>query len=595
MAKEKYSYLRTLQGKLNMCFLLIVAIAVVSFMMIFIVRSKSELQTTSMEYTGQLLQMVNENIDSYIVNMENIAEIVMDNTDVKYFLLTKESEEGLKNVFGLGVQEQFKTLKETRNDIYNIGILCDNGTYMINDKDTIINPYADVKSLDWYKRALEGEEVITSSHVQNIVKDEYPWVVTLSQEIDLGESTTNRAVLFIDLNYSTINSLCEKMSLGESGYVFILDEEGTLVYHPRQQLVYSGFWEENLELVSETEESILYSQDEERIYSIVRSEVTGWTIVGVTYVDELLEGMNRDRITYYVMAIILIGIAMTLAVAISGMITQPIHDLRNSMRQVEKGDFEFELVEPNTGDEISGLIRSFNIMVRKIHQLIEKNNQEQEEKRKSELNALQAQINPHFLYNTLDSIIWMAEDGNTRDVVLMTSALAKLFRKSISNRNEMIMLSEEIDYTRSYLTIQKMRYKDKLEYEIDVDPMVSHIEVIKLIVQPLVENAIYHGIKYKEDGKGTIRVESAYAGDKLEIKVIDNGIGMSKEALEHIFDERVTDRHKNGVGVLNVHRRIQLHYGMAYGLSFESEVGVGTTVTITLPLEREDIEGRTML
>ena len=123
MAKEKYSYLRTLQGKLNMCFLLIVAIAVVSFMMIFIVRSKSELQTTSMEYTGQLLQMVNENIDSYIVNMENIAEIVMDNTDVKYFLLTKEAEEGLKNVFGLGVQEQFKTLKETRNDIYNIGIL----------------------------------------------------------------------------------------------------------------------------------------------------------------------------------------------------------------------------------------------------------------------------------------------------------------------------------------------------------------------------------------------------------------------------------------------------------------------------------------
>ena len=137
--------------------------------------------------------------------------------------------------------------------------------------------------------------------------------------------------------------------------------------------------------------------------------------------------------------------------------------------------------------------------------------------------------------------------------------------------------------------------KDNSEYEIDVDPMVSHIEVIKLIVQPLVENAIYHGIKYKEDGKGTIRVESAYAGDKLEIKVIDNGIGMTKEALEHIFDERVTDRHKNGVGVLNVHRRIQLHYGMAYGLSFESEVGVGTTVTITLPLEREDIEGRTML
>jgi len=590
VTKKRYSYFRTLQGKINMAFLLIVAIAVISLMAIFIGRSKRELQKTSMEYTGQLLEMVNENIDSYIINMENIAKIVTDNSAVRYFLQTNPDSVNMQGVYAEQIEEQFQTLKETRNDIYNIGIICSNGTYFINDKDTLLNPYVDLESLGWCQKALEGEEIITSSHVQNIVADEYPWVVTMSQGIDLGDSTDKKALLFIDLNYSTINSLCEKMSLGKNGYVFILDAEGNLVYHPRQQLIYSGFWQEDLERVTSTTEEMLDSEDGQKIYSIARSDVTGWTIVGVTYVEELLEGMTKDRLTYYMMAVILIGFAMVIAVVLSEMITKPLQDLRESMSQVENGDFDFEIVEPNTGDEIAGLFHSFNIMVQKIRQLIEKNTQEQIEKRKSELNALQAQINPHFLYNTLDSIIWMAEDGNTRDVVLMTSALAKLFRKSISNRNEMITIAEEIDYTRSYLTIQKMRYKDKLEYEIDVDAMISHKEVIKLIVQPLVENSIYHGIKYKE-GKGLVRVEGFRVGEALEIRVIDNGIGMTPECLEHIFDERKTDRHRNGVGVLNVHRRIQLHYGMQYGLSFESEEGVGTTAIITLPWQENNGEG----
>ena len=167
----------------------------------------------------------------------------------------------------------------------------------------------------------------------------------------------------------------------------------------------------------------------------------------------------------------------------------------------------------------------------------------------------------------------------------MTSSLAKLLRQSISNQNELVRVEDEVEYTRSYLTIQKMRYKDKLEYDIQVDQEVMRYKVAKLILQPLVENAIYHGIKYKE-GKGRVLIEGFIKDEELILKVTDDGIGMTEEQLEHIFEKRETDMRRNSVGVLNVHERIRLYHGKEYGLSFESSPGVGTMVKIHLPYEK---------
>ena len=221
--------------------------------------------------------------------------------------------------------------------------------------------------------------------------------------------------------------------------------------------------------------------------------------------------------------------------------------------------------------------------------LMEQNVEEQRQKRKSELKALQAQINPHFIYNTLDSIIWMAEWGKTKEVVLMTSSLAKLLRQSISNQNELVRVEEEVEYTRSYLTIQKMRYKDKLKYEILVNPEIQSKKIPKLVLQPLVENAIYHGIKYKE-GKGVVCIDGYKEGSSMVLKVQDDGIGMNEEQLKKIFEKRETDTRRNGVGVLNVHERIQLYYGKEYGLKFSSIEGFGTTVEIRIPWEEGGVK-----
>ena len=219
--------------------------------------------------------------------------------------------------------------------------------------------------------------------------------------------------------------------------------------------------------------------------------------------------------------------------------------------------------------------------------LMENEEKEQEQKRKIELKALQSQINPHFLYNTLDSIIWMAEGKKNEEVVIMTASLARLLRQSISNEDELVTVGQEIEYVRSYLTIQKMRYKDKLEFEIKADPSITQVPIIRLVLQPLVENAIYHGLKYK-DSKGLLTVHGYMKGENAVIDITDDGVGMDEETLKHIYDKHKVNYRSNGVGVYNVQQRLVLYYGKDYGIIYHSEKGKGTTASVVIPGIQEE-------
>ncbi|MGN1139917.1 MAG: sensor histidine kinase [Oliverpabstia sp.] len=258
------------------------------------------------------------------------------------------------------------------------------------------------------------------------------------------------------------------------------------------------------------------------------------------------------------------------------------------MALIQEGDFQAGNVEVDSRNEIGSLTETFNVMTQKIQELMVQIIEEQQAKRKSELKALQSQINPHFLYNTLDSIIWMAEEGKNEEVVVMTASLAKLFRQIISNEEEEISIFQEVEYCRNYLIIQKMRYKDKLEFEIDLDPDIKGEKIIKLVLQPLIENAIYHGLKYKES-KGMLMLKGYGQGDDIIFEIIDNGVGMDQDTMEHIFERHKVNYRSNGVGVYNVERRIRLSYGQEYGISYESELGKGTVATVKIPKERRDV------
>lgn len=542
-------------------------------------------------YTQTIIQQMNQNIDSYIDYMENTSYLVSSNEDVQKYLFGDTADSEARD----RILSQFQTILDSRSDILNLGIIAENGRMLINNGQRPTNPDLDIHSQEWYTNALEGRESVylTSSHVQHVISGERPWVITLSRGIrnkEMGTGQEKEGVFFIDLNYSAISELCDQSMVGNQGYAFIVDADGNIVYHPQQQQLYNELQTENIDLVMNAGSDIVTWGDgiNKKMYSISRSEKTGWTVVDCVRVEELLRRSNEAQSIYVLVAIGLMAVALFFSRFVAKSITLPIQRLCDSMERVQEGDFSVSDIVVDSENEIGSLTKSFNVMTHRIHELMEQNIREQEAKRKSELKALQSQINPHFLYNTLDSIIWMAEGKKNEEVVLMTASLARLLRQSISNEDELVSIGQEIEYARGYLTIQKMRYKDKLEFQIKVEPSILHIRLIKLVLQPIIENAIYHGLKYKES-KGLLCVRGFMKNGNAVLQVIDDGVGMDQETLDHIYERHKVDYHSNGVGIYNVQKRLQLYYGNEYGIVYESKPGEGTTATITIPGQQEGL------
>lgn len=589
-SRTLFGRFKSIQSTMMVSFSVLMVIAVLIFLFIALNYTNKTIMENSINYTSQIIKQVNYDIDSYTEYLMNISSIVAKSSDVSKYLYDENQSEQEREEQKERILSQFTTIMDSREDIYNVAAVAENGRTLLNGGADDFTEYIDIKAQDWYQAAMESPNgiYISSSHVQNAIKSSYKWVITLSRALINNKTGKNEGVFFVDLNYSAISELCNNNSIGNKGYIFILDEDGNIVYHPKQQLMYGGLETENVaDIMSCKSDSLTTGSGEEsKLYTISISEKTGWRVVGTAYTSELLKNNKKAQILYLLVAAVLLLLVIAISSIISREITKPIRELRDSMNMVEKGKFDKANVEVTAQNEVGSLSKSFNAMTERIHSLMEQNVYEQKQKRKSELKALQAQINPHFLYNTLDSIIWMSEAGRNEEVVLMTSALAKLLRQSISNDKEEVTVAEEIEYVRSYLVIQKMRYKDKLEYSIEVIPEVLNVPVIKFVLQPIVENAIYHGLKYKET-RGNLSIRGYERGGKAYITIADDGVGMTDEQLHHIFDETSREHKSNGVGVPNVHKRLQLYYGSEYGLNYISREGVGTVATVTVPLEDE--------
>ncbi|NSF72241.1 HAMP domain-containing protein [Blautia wexlerae] len=590
---------KSIQSSIFCAVSILVLSAVLAVTVVSLRYTNSSIYENSVMYTQTIIGQLNQNIDSYISYMDNIASLVAGSGDAYKYLYSESGIDALSlkeyNQCRQRLTEQFKTILKGRSDIRNIGIVRreNESSSLFNNGMSTRNQNLKLDTQHWYADAVGKYDHynLTSSHVQNVISGERPWVITLSRGIRnyTGEGDSD-GVVFIDLNYSAISELCTQNSVGTKGYVFILDQDGNIVYHPQQQQLYNELQTENISLIMNAKTDVVTAGkgDDEKIYALSHSETTGWTIVGCMNMSELLKNSRKARSIYVLVALGLIAVALVISSEIARNITFPIQKLRDSMKRVQKGDFSAAEIEVYSDNEIGSLTRSFNVMTHKIQDLMAQNIQEQEQKRKIELKALQSQINPHFLYNTLDSIIWMAEGKKNEEVVLMTASLARLLRQSISIENELVTIGQEVEYVRSYLTIQKMRYKDKLEFEINVDPRITHAQIIRLVLQPIVENAIYHGLKYKES-KGMLKVHGYELGERIIIDITDDGVGMDEETLKHIYDKHKVNYHSNGVGVYNVQQRLVLYYGKEYGIIYHSEKGKGTTATVVIPKKQEDV------
>jgi len=486
-------------------------------------------------------------------------------------------------------QEQLAFLKSSRSDLASLSFFLEDGHLSYSTDGALRVQPEEIRQAEWFRSAARWEGTVSHfslPHVQHLFENQRRYVISISRGVPYTQDGQQKmGVLLMDVDYLAFSQVANGISLGGSGYVYLMDTHGALVTHPQLPLVYSGLYEENRAAVLAGTVGIARDDLRGRERTLITATVgqTRWRLVGVAYADEILTLQSAFVRTFTVVLIAAILLSLGAAGLMAYAVTRPIRSLEERMRLVEAGDLNVTIDE--TGfREIRRVSGAFNHMLWRIRLLMRQIVVEQETKRLHELNALQAQINPHFLYNTLDSIIWMEERGRSKQAIVMVSALARLFRISISRGRSHILVHEELEHVRNYLIIQQMRFKDRFVYSIDCEEQVRNLRTIKLIVQPLVENAINHAMDELADERLMIAVRAWQENDLLCFEVKDDGVGIPPEKQAALL---TSPAGSSGIGLKNVHERIQLTYGQQYGLTIQSQEDMGTTVTIRLPAHQE--------
>jgi two-component system, sensor histidine kinase YesM len=442
----------------------------------------------------------------------------------------------------------------------------------------------------WFTLARDIKEIYHFTYEQepSIAGNRDDDIISVSKSIEyIRNGRAADGILLIELNKDSITDLARKTNLGVGGHLLILDERGNLLYSSESPL--TPRTDESLALAKGMHlGGVRAGIGRVNMYLYVNTLIqTRWRIVTVGNVDEINGAMRR--LAGILVAIFIVAVAVSAMVAgvISLRVSRPITELKKVMLHIEEGDFSVP-VDVTGQKEIVLLSHSFNSMVLKVRDLMARLVDEQREKRKTELRALQNQINPHFLYNTLDSIVWLAENQRTKDVITTVVALARLFRISISKGETFIRVQDEISHVRNYLTIQGIRYADKFTWTLDFQQEMVDLKVMKLILQPLVENAIQHGIG---DEEGHIAITGKIAEGFLVFRVTNSGYGIPDSKITEMYETMRGSAEHPSVGIRNVYQRLKLYYGERADIRIESVPDEETTVTLFIPAEyREDEE-----
>ncbi len=576
---------RSLQFTISITFTIVSVLGMLLVGIILSMRFISSSEQMTLDSNKRMVDQVNMNLDTYLRNMLRIS-------DSMYYGVLKNADL-LKN----DITPDMNLLYDTNRDqLISLGVFSTTGQMIAAEPIMQVKPHADVSGQSWFINATRQIENchFSTPHVENLYVDpdnKYHWVVSLSRSVELTSAgSTAHGVLLVDMNFSGIEQICKNVDFGEAGYLYLTDGSGEIIYHPRQQLIYSNLTRENNAVESRYDDGSHHEtfEGKDRLVTVKTVGYTGWKIIAVS----TTQGITSDYTQIRLFALLFIFFAGFLLVfvnmSLSRRIATPIKELESAVKEIEKGKLR-EVDVPATGSyEVQHLGKALNSMVVQLRSLMNDIVQEQESKRKSELDALQAQINPHFLYNTLDSIVWMVENRRYDEAVTMVTALARLFRISLSKGKTAIPIGDELEHVRNYLTIQQMRYKNKFRFTIGAEPETLNCSTIKLIVQPLVENAIYHGMEFM-DGDGEIHIRAYLKDGDLYIDIVDNGLGMPQEQADALLTDPVATKtpfsagRGSGIGLRNVAERIRLYFGAAYGLAIYSEPDEGTTVRIHLP------------
>ena len=537
-------------------------------------------ENLTVENSRQLLNQTTINLEDYLRNMRRIS-------DAMYYSVIKNTDIGSESL------EDSMTLLYEANKDKLISVAC----YTNDGKLTEASPIAtekngvDVKSQKWFQDAASELENFhfSTPHVQNLFDDpsyRYYWVVSLSRTVELTRNGSSMlGVLLVDMNYSSIEQLLEKANTDTSGeYVYLMASDGEIIYHPKQNLIHMGLYQENNDMAAGYEDTTVKENfhGEKRLVTVKTISYTGWKLVSVVPMKSFSMGMTGMRNLVVLLVALTVLAAVILNQMVSARISKPLRRLNDSVKEWEAGNMEPDIYIGGSM-EVEHLGKTLRSTVAQIRQLMDDIVVEQEEKRKSELDALQSQINPHFLYNTLDSIVWMITGERYDDAVFMITQLASLFRISLSKGKTVISIEDEVKHAKNYMNIQKIRYKNSFEIDFQIEEEVLNGCIVKLVLQPLLENAIYYGMEFM-DGEGEIHVRGYRRDNDVYLEVEDNGLGMpEEEAAELLNGKERPHKHGSGVGLVNVHSRLKLRFGEDYGLIVHSCPDEGMMVQIHIP------------
>lgn len=557
-------------------------------------RFKMAIKQTAISNAESLINSTVEKVDSDLLNVRQISNALNYNIIQENDINDQE------------FARQFSLLYEVNNDkIQSLALYDNNGNLLAAEPVTEQKTGVDVTTQDWYTDALSDIENIhfSTPHIQNLFADgsyKYYWVISLSRSVDINNGETPKSgVLLVDIKSSVISDTMKAINEESNDvYYYLCNREGEIIYHPRRAEIDRGLISEEVSKVSMLEDGTYELKLNGKSGNVVVGSIayTGWKIVGV--VPDTVQTMNIKKFRYYIITTAIVLLMMILEVnrIITKKVSRPILKLNESVKAYEAG--EKPDIYVGGSSEIRHLGYSVQKSYEQIEELMEEIIRQQNQRRKSEMDALQSQINPHFLYNTLESITWMVEAHKNTDAVFMISELAKLLRISLSKGRTIIKISDEIQHSRSYMNIQKVRYKERFKTEFIIDEEVNDYCIVKLVVQPILENAIYYGVgNMDEDDGGKIIVRGEKKDDDIYITVEDNGMGMTEEVVDNILtDNEKVPKHGSGVGLINVHNRIQLMFGSRYGLQVYSEPDEGTRIVIHIPAipyneeNREELE-----
>ena len=572
----------TMQKKLLIQFIILSIVPILLIGTVSYIISYNITKNNTIQYSKEIVHQSTQKIDDLLIEMQKSALLTADEPAVQVALRGPVSSDIAKKYSKeLEINTRLNLISNYNEKLFGIYVIGKNGALFKSNYGT--EQSYDIKKSMWYQDVVHSRELTwfstrTGSLVVNTTGE---FFISAGYPIKDKASGNISGIVMVDMPEQQLSDIVQA-KLGKKGYIYILDKDNQVVTHPNRELITTKLKLENSKKV-DTLKNATVKYTENNLTIEETSAVTGWKIIGTVPLSELTRENEMIRNILFAILFLVCSIAIFFAWQFSSTTVKPIKEITKTMKIVEDGIFDVRL-SPKGKDEIGQLNVSFNIMVQRIQELMDRVFREQEALRQAELKSLQYQINPHFLYNTLDSIVWMLRAKKNDEAITMVMAITKLFRNGISRGKDIITIAEELEHVESYLVIQHMRYAKKFDYTVDVPKELYKYKAVKVILQPLVENAIYHGIKLKKE-KGHIWVRGEEKSDHLLFTVQDTGKGMDEETLLKL-NNTLKDQPGEKLtiyGLKNVEERIKLFFGNSFGITFRSIEGQGTTAEIKIP------------